>query len=495
MFPLLSLYNHFLGDGAFFARGDEEVDAVGSALHLVGVGAGGGVVVGLEVVDEGALHVVDLDVDFAGEVVEVELHLSVVGVGDDGEVGVSQFIKPVVGADHPVPLHDALVGSAAVEGMCGEPNGVFNAVEDVDLAALALGAEGFDDPVRSANAGPGDSVPVTVGVGIPEVEVVSVDLELGSGDDPVRGGVVGVHGIDGRGMWRVLELNSHGDEAVAVRCVRVGSVVGARHVVDKPVVVGVDDFMSHGVPEVLIAGLVFGDDEVVLVVAADGKVERGFAGAAEGVGVMVGVDGAFGKGHVNVEVVVLPAIGVAAGNHDLVAVVRPDFKVEDEGAVASVGVVEGVVIDAAFIVGDAVRGPRVFCSAEGNVVVLGVVLRLLNVEVDGAVAALMGFIVEDVGIRVGLVVLTREVVTRAALARGLPEVELVFRILEEVEPDDTVASVGRVEGVVVGARSADALTEEIVLLSLAEVVGDRGLVGLPVIEVEVDDGVAAELRV
>ncbi len=80
--------NHFFGDGAFLARGDEEVDAVGSVLHLVGVGAGSGIVVGLKIVDEGALHVVDLDVDFACKVVEVELHLSVVGVGDDGEVGV-----------------------------------------------------------------------------------------------------------------------------------------------------------------------------------------------------------------------------------------------------------------------------------------------------------------------------------------------------------------------------------------------------------------------
>ena len=70
--------------------------------------------------------------------------------------------------------------------------------------------------------------------------------------------------------------------------------------------------MSTRIPEVFVAGLVFGHGEVNLVVAADGEVERGLAGAAEGVGVVVGVDGAFGEGHVDADVVVFPAVLVAA---------------------------------------------------------------------------------------------------------------------------------------------------------------------------------------
>ena len=123
--------------------------------------------------------------------------------------------------------------------MCGEPHGVFNAVEDIDLAALTLVTERLDEPIGSALELPGDGVPAAVGVDVPEVEVVGVDLELGSGDDPVWSGVVGVHGVDGGGMWRVLELYVHGDEAVAFRLVAVGSVIGARQVVDEAVVVGV----------------------------------------------------------------------------------------------------------------------------------------------------------------------------------------------------------------------------------------------------------------
>ncbi len=88
LFLLLSSDNHFLCYCSFLACCDEVVDAIGAVSHLVGVSAGSSVVVGLEVVNECAFHVVDLDVDLAGEVVEVERHLSVVGVRDDGEVGV-----------------------------------------------------------------------------------------------------------------------------------------------------------------------------------------------------------------------------------------------------------------------------------------------------------------------------------------------------------------------------------------------------------------------
>ena len=115
--------------------------------------------------------------------------------------------------------------------MGGKPNSVVDFVEDVDLTAHSLLPERLDNPVRCPLAYPGDGVPTAVGIGVPQVEVVGVDLELGGGDDPVGSGVVGVHGVDGRGVWGVFKLHSHGDEAVAVGLVLVGAVVGARHVV------------------------------------------------------------------------------------------------------------------------------------------------------------------------------------------------------------------------------------------------------------------------
>ena len=48
---LLSSNNNFLGKSSFLACGNEEVDAVGMVFHLVGVGAGTGIVVGLEFVE------------------------------------------------------------------------------------------------------------------------------------------------------------------------------------------------------------------------------------------------------------------------------------------------------------------------------------------------------------------------------------------------------------------------------------------------------------
>ena len=365
MSSALPLDDDFLCQCSFLARSHEEVDAVGTVPHLVGVGVGVHGVVGLEVVKQGASHVIDLDLDLACEVLEVECHLSLVGVGHDGEVGLCLLLVDAVeGADQPVPLNDAVVRGAAVEGVCGKPNGIFNVVEDVQLAALCLVAEGLKHPFGCAVAIPGDGVPVAVGVGVPEVEVIGIDLELGGGDDPVRGGVVKVHGVDGRGVRRVFHGDVHGDEAVAVGHVLVSPVVGAGHDVDLVLVVGIEYLVSSGIPEVLVAGLLLGDGEGALVVVVDGEVEGGLALAAEGVDVVVGVDGAFSEGHVDVEVVVEPTVVVAAGGDDVIVEVGPELEVEDDGAVARTVIMDSVVVNARLVVGDAVGTPGELGAAE-----------------------------------------------------------------------------------------------------------------------------------
>ena len=59
----LGLYHHFLGPRAVFASDDEEVDALRASLHGVADWTCIHVVVGLEMVDQGASHVVYFDVD------------------------------------------------------------------------------------------------------------------------------------------------------------------------------------------------------------------------------------------------------------------------------------------------------------------------------------------------------------------------------------------------------------------------------------------------
>ena len=77
--------NHFLRNGAILAGGYEEIDAIGTTFHVVGHGAGLGIV-GLKLVDEMAGHVVHLHIDLASETLKVECHCAVVGIGDDVEV-------------------------------------------------------------------------------------------------------------------------------------------------------------------------------------------------------------------------------------------------------------------------------------------------------------------------------------------------------------------------------------------------------------------------
>ena len=492
----LPFYNHFLSHCAFLACGDEEVDTVDTVLHLIGVGVGVHGVVGFEVVKEGTPHVVHLDLNLASKVLEVECHLAVVGVGDDGEVGIgSILIDAIEGAHHPVSLRDALVGCAAVEGMCCQPDSVIHLVKDINLAALGLGTERLDDPVGSAYALPCDGVPATERVGIPEVEVVGVNLELGGGDDPVGSSVAEVHGIDGRGMGCVFHFDAHGDDAVAFGLVEVGPVIDTRHGIVVTSMVGVGDFVSFRIPEIIVTGLIFGDDEGVLVVVVDGEVERGFTLTAVDVGVVMGVDGAFGEGPVNVVVVVEPAVAVTTGDDDIVMVVGPELKVEDEGAVANAGEVKCVAVDTGLVVGDTVGGPSVFGAADGDIVALGVVFGLIDMDDDDTVAMVDGLIGEGVRLWARLEISACIIESRTALAGRLPCLELVDGVLTEVEPDGAVAVVDGLEGVEVDTRGGDVLVVELVSVVLAEVVADAGLVSLPVVEVEVDDAVAAVLGV
>ena len=83
---MLSLYDDLLRYGAFLAGGNEEIDTVCLVFHVIKVCVGTVATERLKLVDECALHVVHSHVDFAGEVLKVELHLSVIGVGDNVEI-------------------------------------------------------------------------------------------------------------------------------------------------------------------------------------------------------------------------------------------------------------------------------------------------------------------------------------------------------------------------------------------------------------------------
>lgn len=274
--------DHFLCNSAFFACGYKEIDAFGAFFHLVSVGSTTGVVVGGEVVNEGTLHVVDPDIDLACEVVEVELHLSVVGVGHHGEVGgnAALFFDAVERTYHPELTLDTVFRGTAVVSITLQPNGVAQHVKHIHFAVLAYVAVGFEEPVMGVFKFPGDGVPMAVRVVVPEIEVVGVDLELRCCHDPV-GGVIGlIHRIDGRGVRCVFKAHIHRDDAVAVFDVLIGPMIGARQVIDEAVVVAMDDFVALRIPEVFVARLVFGYEEVAFVVVVDAKAQVDDAVAA-----------------------------------------------------------------------------------------------------------------------------------------------------------------------------------------------------------------------
>ena len=115
----LPLYDDLLADGAFLGGDDEEVDAIGIGLHVVRIGEAPVFVVGFEAIDENAFHVVHLHFGFAFELLEMELHLSVVWVGNNEEVGSREdiVINIIERADEPIALHDTVVRVTIVLGM------------------------------------------------------------------------------------------------------------------------------------------------------------------------------------------------------------------------------------------------------------------------------------------------------------------------------------------------------------------------------------------
>ena len=86
----------FFRQNAFFPSDDEVVNAIPDRFHRVGVSAGTDAVVGLELVNQGTSHVVHFDVGFAFEVREEEVHLTVVGVGDDVELGLGVVLLEAI---------------------------------------------------------------------------------------------------------------------------------------------------------------------------------------------------------------------------------------------------------------------------------------------------------------------------------------------------------------------------------------------------------------
>ena len=124
------------------------VNAAGATAHIIGDGACAVATVSIEAVNEVAKHVIYLDVDFARQLLEVKGHLAVVGIRHDGEVGCGLLINIVEGAYQPIFLHDAVIGRAAVIGVCPQPYGVDNTAEHVYLAVLRSVAVRLDDPIH-----------------------------------------------------------------------------------------------------------------------------------------------------------------------------------------------------------------------------------------------------------------------------------------------------------------------------------------------------------
>lgn len=73
--------DNFFRDGAFFPGDDEAIDAMGLFGALVGYAESLSGAKGLQMIDLYAPHVVHFDVNLPGQMLEVECHLAVVGVG------------------------------------------------------------------------------------------------------------------------------------------------------------------------------------------------------------------------------------------------------------------------------------------------------------------------------------------------------------------------------------------------------------------------------
>ena len=93
-----------------------------------------GCIESLEMVNESTCHVEDLDVGSPAEVFEVQLHLSIVGVGDDAELGVGiGLVNAEEGTDQPIAQCFSLRVTIIVD-LGIQPYGVCNKGQDIDSA-------------------------------------------------------------------------------------------------------------------------------------------------------------------------------------------------------------------------------------------------------------------------------------------------------------------------------------------------------------------------
>ena len=94
----------------------------------------------MELVNQGALAVKDFEVDFSNKILEVQLHLSIVGIRSNIESPrLSSFCRRIVflyaveGTEQPVAVLNALRGALVID-FRSEPNGVIYLFQNVNLA-------------------------------------------------------------------------------------------------------------------------------------------------------------------------------------------------------------------------------------------------------------------------------------------------------------------------------------------------------------------------
>ena len=100
-----------------------------------------------------------------------------------------------------------------------------------------------------------------------------------------------------------------------------------------------------------------------------------------------------------------------------------------------------------------------------------------------AVATCYGLVNVGVSRAAGLKVVAVVVITETAFAGRLVEGLFISRVLNQMEPDDAVAAVDGLQSVVVRAGCAKLVAKKVIRFTLAEVAGDRGLVGVPITKV------------
>jgi len=120
----------FFRQNAFFSSDDDVVNTVSDSFHRVWVSAGAAAIVGLEMVNQGPSHVVHFDVGVAFKMLEDEVHLAVVGVGNHFDLALGVvFTYAVIRAKEPIAAFNAL-GVALVVGCGMHPNRIGKGVAD-----------------------------------------------------------------------------------------------------------------------------------------------------------------------------------------------------------------------------------------------------------------------------------------------------------------------------------------------------------------------------